>query len=410
MRWNDLYIVGTGAALPARMPAERAVRQGLYPRQWWEQSGMRSACVADDGQSALNLSVSAARRALAQSGHRPAEIGLLLHSSVLSMRPEMWSPASALQKTLGASGAFACEVRAMCDGGMASLDLAAPYLTVRAPGPLALLTAGEVWPRNRINRWAYPSAVFADGAAAVLLSRTGGFARILATSSATDPELEGLSRGNQQPASGSSEAEAWIDPDHRAREFMAAFGRDQAVDRITRGAARAAHDALADAGTTIADIDRIIAAHLCHDQLLALLADVCPGTGLERTTWELGRTIGHLGPADQFADFDRLVRTHTLEPGQRALALGVGQGFVWNCAVIEILHRPRRRPERRPTGNRTTVQPCARTSPERYRRGRRPSGGTGAGGTLVAGNDHADRLCGTVGSAPPRAAARRRSP
>lgn len=61
----------------------------------------------------------------------------------------------------------------------------------------------------------------------------------------------------------------------------------------------------------------------------------------DRTTWEFGRRIGHLGAGDQFAGFDHLVSSGRLGPGDRAVIVGLGGGFTWTIAVVEMLERPR---------------------------------------------------------------------
>ncbi|MBH1934904.1 ketoacyl-ACP synthase III family protein [Streptomyces sp. AV19] len=337
MRWDELYIAGTGTALPGRITAARAVAEGRYPREWWEQGGMISVCAADDGQTPLDLALVAARRALDGSGLRPDDVGLLLHSSVLSALPEMWNPVNALQRRLAVPGdAFASEVRAASDGGMASLELAAAHLAVRPPGPLALLTAGDIWPASRINRWNYRPAVFGDGAAALVLSRAEGFARVLATTTSSDPELEGMSRGDE-PIRPPGPPGDVIDLDRRAHEFMAEFGRERLFERFTRGTTRTVHAVLADAGLGVDDIDRVITINACQDRLRTLLRDIAPQWGLDRSLWLFGRTVGHLGPADQFAGLDHLRRSGATRPGQHVLLLSMGLGWLCTCAVIRIL-------------------------------------------------------------------------
>ncbi len=59
-----------------------------------------------------------------------------------------------------------------------------------------------------------------------------------------------------------------------------------------------------------------------------------------RTTWEWSRTVGHLGAGDQFAGLDHLVTSGRAVPGDRVVLIGVGAGYSWGAAVVEICDRP----------------------------------------------------------------------
>jgi 3-oxoacyl-[acyl-carrier-protein] synthase III len=50
--------------------------------------------------------------------------------------------------------------------------------------------------------------------------------------------------------------------------------------------------------------------------------------------------VGHLGAGDQFAGLAHLVDAGELGAGGIAVLLGVGCGFVWSCAVVEVRYRP----------------------------------------------------------------------
>lgn len=54
------------------------------------------------------------------------------------------------------------------------------------------------------------------------------------------------------------------------------------------------------------------------------------------TNWEWSRTVGHLGAGDQFASLAHLVDSGRARPGDRCVLIGVGAGYSWGCAVVEI--------------------------------------------------------------------------
>ncbi|MGW9432958.1 3-oxoacyl-[acyl-carrier-protein] synthase III C-terminal domain-containing protein, partial [Streptomyces decoyicus] len=94
-----------------------------------------------------------------------------------------------------------------------------------------------------------------------------------------------------------------------------------------------------DADVRLGDVARFVVPHfgrivLQREVLAALDID------LDLTTWSWGRTVGHLGAGDQFAGLDHLVTSGRAVPGDRVVLIGVGAGYSWGAAVVEICDRP----------------------------------------------------------------------
>jgi 3-oxoacyl-[acyl-carrier-protein] synthase-3 len=64
------------------------------------------------------------------------------------------------------------------------------------------------------------------------------------------------------------------------------------------------------------------------------------GIDPDRTLWSWGRQVGHLGAGDQMAGLARLASHGALEPGQWCLLAGIGAGFTWTVAVLEVTAVP----------------------------------------------------------------------
>ncbi len=60
------------------------------------------------------------------------------------------------------------------------------------------------------------------------------------------------------------------------------------------------------------------------------------GLPMSRSTWELGRTIGHIGGGDHIAALDHLVRTRQLATGDRVLLVGAAAGYSVVTAVLTM--------------------------------------------------------------------------
>jgi len=93
--------------------------------------------------------------------------------------------------------------------------------------------------------------------------------------------------------------------------------------------------ALQDAGVALGDIELLVHANVARPLAEAQFHQ---GLGIpaERTTYEWGRDIGHVGGADQLLGLDHLVESGRLEPRQRVLLIGAGMGFTWTAAVVEM--------------------------------------------------------------------------
>ncbi|MER7706504.1 ketoacyl-ACP synthase III family protein [Kitasatospora sp. NPDC097605] len=342
MRYEDVYVAATGSALPPEVPVEEALAAGLVDRRTAVSTGVRAVTVAGPGDSPPELAARAAADALARSGHTPAEVQLLLHATVWYQGHDLWPPASYVQRVAIGNQCPAVEVRQMSNGGMAALELAAAFLGSPAGqhGAAAVLTAADRFAGQHFDRWrSDPGTVYGDGGSALVLSRRGGFARLRSLVTVSDPELEGMHRGDDPFGTGLGGLRSPIDLDPLKRQFLATAGKSFVLARTMAGQDTALKQALAEADAGLDDITTLVLPHFGRRRLQAVFLERL-GIDIARTTWEFGSGVGHLGAADQFAGLDHLAATGRLRPGDRCLVMGVGAGFTWSCAVLEIEHRP----------------------------------------------------------------------
>lgn len=338
MRWHDLYLSGIGVWLPPRVDAATAIAEGRYTAEAYERSEQESVRVADE--PAVDMAVRAARMALRRSGHAAEDISLLLYATANYQGLDAWNAASYVQRETGTSRAFAVEIRQLSNGSMAALELASGYLTAASSRPAALLVTGDRFALPGFDRWrADRSVVWGDAGTAVVLSRGRGFARLLSLASVSDPELEGLHRGDDPLRPSPAAEDMPVDIRRRQRAFFARMSVDEVKDRMQAGMGAAMEQALADADVSLDAVTRVVVPHLARDvfewRCLAPLK-----VDLSRTTWAWGRTIGHLGAGDQFAGFAQVVANEGLRPGDTVLILGLGGGYNWTGAVVEVVAAP----------------------------------------------------------------------
>ncbi|MFI2378456.1 ketoacyl-ACP synthase III family protein [Streptomyces sp. NPDC018964] len=337
MRWESVYVAGTGAWLPEPYSARAAVEAGEYDPEQYEADGLLSVRVAGEDVAPPDMAVQAATTALKRSGTDPETVRLLLHNYVWFQGQTMWPVASYVADHAVHRAVPAFEVKQECSAAIGSLDLAARHLTTE-PGPAAaVLTTADRFAAPLIDRWrAEEGLVYADGGTALVLSNQGGFARVLSTATRADNRMEALARG-----AGLTPRPTQEPYDHAARfaHYLRAQGNiREAAERLVAMVTGAIDDALAEAGTAREDLARVVIPTGGRSKM-RWQAEQLLGVPEERTTWDFGRRTGHLGAGDQFAALNDLAENGALRPGDRVLMLSAGPGTA-GCAVLEILSTP----------------------------------------------------------------------
>lgn len=340
MKLEQMYIAGTGTFLPSPVSVKEAVADGRYDPNEAAETRLESVLVAV-AESAPEMAVHAARKALSRTQVNPRDISLILHASICFQGLDFHSVASYIQHAvLRDHSALALEVKGVSNGGMACLELAASYLSASPDRVCALVTTADKFHAEWFDRWSADTGmVMADGAAALILSRRNGFARLLSVATVSDPSLEKLHRGNSR----FEVAPRRIDVHQRKREYLSEVGLEDMLRRFRRGLRESIERALQEADTPLNAIARFIVPHVGYILLQREYIDELK-IPESATTWHWGKTIGHMGAGDQIAGLNHLVDTTALRAGDRCLMVGVGAGFNWTCAVIEFIDKSSRVP------------------------------------------------------------------
>ena len=119
-------LVGTGSYLPQKVLTNQDLERMVDTSDEWivARTGIRQRHIAAAGENASDLALAASRRALEAAGVAAQDIGLII---VATTTPDMVFPSTAclLQAKLGARGAPAFDVQAVCSGfiyGIATAD------------------------------------------------------------------------------------------------------------------------------------------------------------------------------------------------------------------------------------------------------------------------------------------------
>ena len=339
VRIADVYVRGNGVRLPSQLLVADAIASGECEPKCVDRTDIESVSFSAD-ESAAEMAVAAARIALRRGGCTAESVRLILHADTYHQGQDLWPVGSYLQRETVRNDCLALEIRQMSNGGMAAMELAVAYLTAEPGRADALLTAADRFCLPGIDRWRTdPGTPYADGASALVLSRRGGYARLVSLSVHADSDLEPLHRGNEPFGRVPFQHRMPVDFAAAKLSFAKEFGLSFGINKANAGQRAVVEEALADADLKLADAEWVVLPHFGRRRLDVNYLrpfDIDP----DRTTWAWSRTVGHLGAGDQFAGLSHLVDSGRAKPGDRCVLIGVGAGYSWGCAVVEITDQP----------------------------------------------------------------------
>jgi len=339
VRIDEVYVRGNGLYLPPRLLVADAIASGECEPKLVARTDVISVAVSP-AESSAEMAVGAALVALDRADAGPDEIDLILHADTYYQGQDLWPVGSYIQRETVRNNCLALEIRQMSNGGMAGLDIAAAYLAARPALSDVLLTTADRFCLPGIDRWRTdPGTPYADGATAIVLSRRGGYARLVSLAVTADSELEQLHRGDEPFGLAPFSHRMPVDFETAKNAFARRYGLSYGINRANAGQAAVIEEALSDADMKLGDAEWVVLPHFGRRRLdVNYLRPY--GIDPARTTWEWSRTVGHLGAGDQFAGLSHLVDTGRLRPGQRCVLIGVGAGYSWGCAVVEMTGTP----------------------------------------------------------------------
>lgn len=341
MRWDDIYVGGVAAFLGHKEDVHEALADGRYDAEEHEENDYLFVRVEDELTPA-DMAVRAAREALGRAGTPDGGVGLYLHAASTFQGLDHWTPGSYIQEQTAGGTAPALEVRQACNGAIMSLELAAAYLAAKSEPSSALITTGDRYNPPAYDRYRTDKNILlADGATALVLSRgRQGVARLLSTATVGDTGHEALGRGTGGWQQSPGDAGLPILLRERKKEYLIGGGKIEEIIRtLTVRQQQAMDTALADAGVKVADVARFVYPNIGR---VAQDWEIRKAAGIteEQTTWAWGREVGHIAAGDQFAGLAHLLESDAVRPGDRVALAGVGSGYNFGWAVVEILRTP----------------------------------------------------------------------
>ena len=320
-------IAGTGSFLPPQRVtnqelAARLAADGIDTSDEWivSRSCISARHYAAPDMAASDLAVEAARRALDAAGLAPNDIDLII---VATSTPDMVFPSTAciVQSKLGIdNGCPAFDMQAVCSGFVYALATADQF--IRGGMHRRVLVIGaEVFSRILDFKDRTTCVLFGDGAGAVVLtaSDTPG---VLGTRMHADGRHVGILCVPGNVYGGKVIGDPLLKMDGQA-VFKLAVG---VLEKV-------ANEVLDAAGVAASAIDWLIP----HQANIRIMQGTCKKLGLpfERMVVTVDQH-GNTSAASIPLALDAAVRDGRIRPGQKVMLEGVGGGFTWGAALVQM--------------------------------------------------------------------------
>ncbi|MYT17594.1 3-oxoacyl-ACP synthase [Streptomyces sp. SID4951] len=337
---DDVYIDSLGVFLPEWLSVEQAVADGILDPEIPKTNGLTGTYAAGD-IPAMDMAVSAARAALERSKLDVDAVDGLIHSAVNYQGPEGCYPPGYIMRELGVGKVPAQYLRQGCNGMLGALEVAIGQMTGAAEAEAVLLTSGENFTKPGADRWNDgfgQSHFFSDGGMAVLLSADEGFAQVHSLSSGVLSPLEKWHRGNGPLVEGNHDETPSMP--ERAQQFNdTEMPLSEALEKITLFNLDVIHQSLVDADLNASDLAKVVMINM--DGRMLEYGTMMPlGLPMERSSFDFGRSVGHVGGADVFISLEHLVRTGEVGAGDNVLLFSQAPGWLCTASVVTVLNPP----------------------------------------------------------------------
>ncbi len=319
-------IAAVGTCVPERVVTNDDLSLTLDTSDEWisTRSGIRRRHIAADGQAASDLGSVAASRALAAAGVSPAELDLIIATSISSDMP-FPATASLISGNIGADGVPAFDLSAACTGFVYALAAANAFIASGQAAKVLVIGAEAV---SKMIDWTDRSTavLFGDAAGAVLLAPVAeGETGIIGFDLGNDPggagQLSIPAGGSRLPASAETVQER--------QHFIKMNGRE-VFKFATRVLASSAGKVLDQHGFRVEDVDLFIP----HQANIRIIDAAARKLGLapEKVFSNL-ENYGNTSCASIPLCLDEAARAGRLKAGDLVLMVGFGGGLSWGSCL-----------------------------------------------------------------------------
>ncbi len=328
---QNVTLRATGAYTPDKVMTNQDLTHLVDTSDEWivTRTGIRERRIAAPGETAADMAVRAAARAIEKSGLTPQDIDLVI---VATITPDMPFPSTAclVQTKLGMRRVCAFDVEAACSGFIYITEIASAMLQSGRFRHALIIGTEKL---SSILDWQDRSTcvLFGDGAGAAILSRDAphgnGALTILDTRLGADGAASNIlympGGGSSIPASAESLA--------AGHHFLKMNGRE--VFKIAiRIMQEAALDILARNNVPLDQVACIIP-HQANSRIIEMLSERMH-VPLERFHMNLDR-FGNTSAASVPLALDEVLAEGKIGPGEYAVLVAFGAGLTWGATLLQ---------------------------------------------------------------------------
>jgi len=326
MKVQNVGILGTGTALPARIVTNADLARTLDTSDEWIRSrtGICERRIAEKDEQTSDLATRAAEAALRKAGTAVGEVDLII---VATTSPDVLIPATAcyVQAKLGALNAAAFDLAAGCTGFIYGLSVGSQFIRTGAYKRVLVIGA-EVF--SRLLDWSDRNTcvLFGDGAGAVLLGPTEeeGLLSLKMGADGTYADILTIPAGGvRMPAALETVA------DHR--HYLKMLSGKEVFKFAVRVMGEITQQALDEARVSKDDLDFLIP----HQANWRIIEAARKRFDLpeERVIVNID-CYGNMSSASIPVALDEAVSTGRIKRGDLLALVGFGAGLTWGAAIL----------------------------------------------------------------------------
>jgi 3-oxoacyl-[acyl-carrier-protein] synthase-3 len=325
---HEAIITGTGSYVPSRVVTNAELSQslGIDIDDFVSNTlGIRERRWAADDESAADLAVHAARRALDDAGLHAEDIDLLI---IATDTPEYVSPATSavVQGRLGAWNAGVFDVNSGCAGFVTALDVAWKYL--RADERYQRILVVGVYAMSKFLDKADKKTVtiFADGAGATVIERahaTGVLASELFADGRLSSGMGVFAGGTAEPITEAVLRDGYRNHLRFVQKYPASVNEE--------GWPRIARSVLGRIGASVDDVDLWLWTQVNRGSIEIVMRTL--GVPMARAHTIMHKW-GYTGSACLAMALDDAARAGKLADGALVLMTGSGAGLSMGCVAL----------------------------------------------------------------------------
>lgn len=341
--YDGIGIASTASYSPKKVIRVDDIKEKYgFSSEFCEAVGYEQLNVSEN-EYPTDMAIKAAKKAIEKANIDPEEIDLILYSYGAFPEYFFWAEYAKIQHELGAKNAAVLRIDQACNAQIISLEYACAKIKLNPYIDNVLIVSADVFQEPIVDRWTTSKGVFfGDGASAAIIKRGIMSNRVVGISNLTDGELNHLWKvpvgGTVKPLEIDHIRQKLfrIDITRFALEYYLKNEEERKVvaSRIINTNSRTLNQLLSKIKKKKGQIDKMVTYNVGK----YIVKNICEAMeiNIDRTSWDIGKIHGHMGPTDIFFNLDKMLNEGAINSGELVILFSAGSGFSTSSAAIEF--------------------------------------------------------------------------